>query len=82
MPFRSDFQNDHPGTRLVDITPNDSTDIDPCVLYVGTSGNLKILAMDDSTAVTVTNVPVGIFPVVVKRVYSTDTTASGIVGIR
>lgn len=68
----------------VDVTPNDSTDITPGdqVLYVGTGGNVKVTTADGST-VTFTNVPSGaILPVSVRRVFSTGTTATGIIAIR
>lgn len=60
-------------------------------LYIGTSGNLNVLPWehtDSSTAystgtvdgaVLYTNVPVGFFPVAVKKVFATGTTASGII---
>lgn len=60
-------------------------------LYIGTSGNLNVLPWehtDGSTAystgtvdgaVLYTNVPVGFFPVAVKKVFATGTTASGII---
>lgn len=59
-------------------------------LYVGTSGNLNVLPWyhadtNDATttgtaggAVLYTNVPVGFFPIAVKKVFATGTTASGI----
>lgn len=60
-------------------------------LYVGTSGNLNVLPLshadtNDATttgtaggAVIFTNVPVGFFPIQVKKVFATGTTASGII---
>lgn len=60
-------------------------------LYVGTAGNLNVLPAehldtDDATttgnvnkAVIFTNVPVGFFPIAVRKVFSTGTTASGII---
>lgn len=60
-------------------------------LYVGTAGNLNVLPAEhddtnDATttgnvnkAVLFTNVPVGFFPVAVKKVFATGTTASGLI---
>jgi|688.fasta_scaffold133123_4 hypothetical protein len=59
-------------------------------LYIGTSGDLVVLPFthDDTNnasttgvggAIIFTNVPVGFFPLKVKKVFSTGTTASGII---
>lgn len=56
-------------------------------LYVGTSGNIAIIAAGDKsnngqgTSVTFSNVPAGWFPVQVRRVLNTGTSASGIVAL-
>lgn len=64
------------------VTPNDSTDIRPTrSLYIGAAGNVKV-DMALGTTVTFTAVVAGsILPIQVKRVYSTDTTASDIVAL-
>jgi hypothetical protein len=49
-----------------------------CILYIGTTGNLKVLTSGDDI-VTYTAVAVGFFPVHVKKVFSTGTGASTIV---
>lgn len=76
------IQTSTQGRSAVSVTPNDSADLDKVAkaLYVGTSGNIKVTNYDD-TEVTFTNVPVGIFPHLVKRVHATGTTASGIIAI-
>jgi hypothetical protein len=51
-----------------------------CVLYVGVSGNLKVDTISGST-VTFQNVPVGFFPVQVKKVYATNTDAKEIIAL-
>jgi allophanate hydrolase subunit 2 len=51
-----------------------------CVLYVGTTGNLKVDTITGST-VTFKNMPVGFFPVQVKKVYLTGTTATDIIAL-
>ena len=64
------------------ITPNDGTDI-PVTrgLYVGTGGNLRV-TMAYGTDVLFPAVPSGfILPVQVKRVWATNTAASGIVAL-
>lgn len=54
----------------------------PCTgLYVGTAGNLAVILEGMITPVTFTNVPVGWHPLRVKRVMSTNTTASGIIAV-
>jgi hypothetical protein len=50
------------------------------VLYVGVSGNLKVDTISGST-VTFGNVPVGFFPVQVKKVYGTGTDAKEIIAL-
>jgi hypothetical protein len=66
------------------VTPSDSTDLSviTSALYVGFTGNVSLICSGDSAAVTFFNVPGGSFlPLHVKRVRSTGTTASGIVGV-
>jgi hypothetical protein len=64
------------------VTPSDSVDL-PAVttgLYVGTSGNIQVTMMD-GVILTFANVPVGWHPIRVKRVWSTNTTASNIIAV-
>jgi hypothetical protein len=55
-------------------------------LYVGVSGNITLITAGDNSAsgqgtpVLYSNVPVGWFPVQVRAVLATGTTASGLVG--
>lgn len=73
-----------PATNAVSVGGgNDSTVYDPplVALYVGTAGDIKVDMVWGDT-VTFTNVPVGILPIQVTKVYSTDTAAAGIVGLR
>lgn len=72
-----------PGSRLAAVTPSDSTDLTGArAVYVGGAGNVALIAIDDSAAVTFTAVPAGhIIPVRVSRVMSTNTTATNIVAI-
>jgi hypothetical protein len=51
-----------------------------CVLYVGGTGDLKVDTISGST-VTFKAVPIGFFPVQVKKIYATGTTASSIIAL-
>lgn len=86
-----------PARRVIAVTPSDTLDVTdasgdnaPCYaasLYVGVAGNLAIVAAGDNsnggagTAVTFNAVPVGWFPVQVRRVMNTNTTATNLVGL-
>jgi hypothetical protein len=53
----------------------------PCVLYIGTGGSLKVLT-EGGDEVTFVNVPSGSFlPVNVLRVFAAGTSASNIIAI-
>lgn len=75
------------GAALRAVTPSDTTDLAlgsrgyPRCLYVGVTGNVAVIALGDDSAVTLSNVPVGWFPIAVKKVMSTNTTASSIVAL-
>ena len=64
------------------VTPSDST-ILPCTraLYVGTTGNIAVVMADDENTITFSNVPVGILPIQVIKVMSTNTTASNVIAL-
>jgi len=49
-------------------------------IYVGTSGNIRVQTADGQD-VTFANVPVGVFPLQVEKVYSTSTTASDLIAL-
>lgn len=73
-----------PAESLVSITPNDGTDIaeNARALYIGGAGDVSVIAVGDSSAVTLTAVSAGtILPIRVKRVLSTGTTATAIVAL-
>lgn len=79
------------------VTPSDTKDVTNATgdaattyakaLYIGVSGDVAIVAAGDTsnagqgTAVTFKAMPVGWFPVQVRRVMSTNTTATNIVGL-
>lgn len=73
---------DSPGRGASAVTPSDSSELDRYArrLYIGGTGDVKVDMIDGST-VTFTSVPVGELNISAKRVYSTGTTASGIVAI-
>lgn len=48
----------------------------PRALYVGATGNLRVLLENDTNPVDLLNVPVGVLPISFRRVYSTGTTVS------
>lgn len=63
------------------VATSDTTDLDTPSrgLYVGTAGALKVKYVNGDV-VTYPNVGVGPFPAIIVRVYTTGTTAAGIVG--
>ncbi len=66
------------------ITPDDNNDLPVPIrgIYIGSSGNLKVLLQDDTNAVTFVGLIVGILlSIQVKRVYSTGTTAGSLIGL-
>ena len=75
---------DAPAQKLISITPSDSTDdaSGPFrAVYVGVSGDLKVRDMYDNP-ITLVGLAGGLFhPVCCKRIYSTGTTATSILGV-
>lgn len=71
-----------PATHVALVTPDDGTDLDPPArsLLLGTGGDIKITTTGGET-VTLTNVPAGILPIFVTRVWETETTASDIAAL-
>lgn len=71
----------YPG-GAVSITPSNTVNLaNPCVVYVGVTGNVRVLTAQGDD-VTFVSVPAGaVLPVQVIRVYSTSTTATSLVGI-
>ncbi len=73
-----------PAQSLAAVTKSDSTVYEPPLrgLYVGTGGDVAVMARGDTAAVTLTNVPSGsILPIEIKKVMSTNTTGSGFVAL-
>jgi len=68
----------------VAITPNDSTDLTTPTrgLYVGASGDVSVILVGDTNPVTLVGLAAGIVhPLRVRRVRSTSTSATSIVGV-
>lgn len=73
-----------PARRAEAVTPSDSNDLPftTRALYIGSDGNIVLDAYQGDTSVTFAAVKAGtILPVMVKRVRSTGTTATGIVAL-
>lgn len=77
-----------PAVAVRAVTPHDTNELSqsdsgefPRGLYVGTTGNIALVAMNDSASVTLTAVPVGFVPIRCRKVLSTGTTASNIVAL-
>jgi len=72
-----------PGRKLFAITPHDTNEVAniPRALWVGTGGDLSVIAQDDSTAVVLKVQSGSLVPVRAKIVKSTGTTATDIVGV-
>ena len=71
-------------TRSASVSPNDSTDLTNVTraLWVGGAGNVAVMLLDDSAAVTFVGVAAGtLLPLRVRRVMSTNTTATNIVAV-
>lgn len=82
----SDFPSSKVGTtpaeRAFVITPNDDNNLAQWAraLIVGVAGNVNCIPIGQNTAVVIP-AQAGVLPVAVKRVLSTSTTATGIVGL-
>lgn len=72
-----------PITKVVAVTKSDATVYNPPLraVYVGGSGDLAVIAADDTSAVTLVSLMAGIWhPIECKQIMSTNTTATDIVG--
>lgn len=76
------WYNDKAALGGISITPSDTDDLSRTIkaIYVGATGAIKVDTIAGDT-LTFAAVPVGIFPIVCTRVYSTGTTASSLVGL-
>ena len=63
------------------ITKSDTARISKCYVYVGGTGNVRVLTADGSD-ITFVGVPAGTtLPISVTQVFSTSTTATSILGL-
>jgi hypothetical protein len=74
---------DSPATGAISISPNDSSDLSYLVraIYVGGDGNITLVTTDNQTVTFIGLVAGTILPVRAKRVNSTDTTATNLIGL-
>lgn len=73
-----------PANNLRAVTKSDTDDMTTFsrALYIGTAGDVALIASADSAAVTLVGVPAGtVLPISAKRVMSTGTTADDIVAL-
>lgn len=66
------------------VTPSDSVDLPggPCKgLYIGVAGNVTVNMDNGGAGILFTAAPVGVLPIVAKRVLATGTAATGIVAL-
>lgn len=78
-----DPTNDDPYRKAFTVVPSDSVNFSVPTrgVYVGGTGDIVVLMMDDTTTVTMKAVPVGSFlRIRAKRINSTSTTATLMVG--
>ena len=65
-------------TKSTAVTPSDTLDCKPGLLYVGVAGDVKVDLLDGDTVILKNMVQGIVHPIYVKRVYSTSTTATNI----
>ncbi len=73
-----------PATKAFTITPDNNNDLAFVTrgFYVGSGGNITVIMMDDDVPILFPYLPAGVTkPWRVKRVMSTGTTATGMVGL-
>lgn len=70
--------------KAVAVTPSDTADLaTPSFLYITVAGTLKVtlLGMTDGTSITLAPTADREYPYIVKRVWATGTTATGIIAL-
>jgi hypothetical protein len=64
------------------VTPSDSVEVKCRGIYVGGTGNISVVGMEDNAPVTFTAVPVGtVLPVAARLIRATGTTATLMVAL-
>lgn len=81
--FESFFGPTVPARRAYAITPDDDADVARVTRGVicGGAGNLNVILADDTSALVIPVLAGIVYPLQVKRVLSTSTTATSIVGL-
>ncbi len=82
--MRKSMSLSDPGQGCALLVPADSdyaSDVQYRALYIGVAGNVRVTTTDGNDVV-FSNHPVGYMPISTKRLWSTNTTASLIIGIR
>ena len=70
-----------PGSAVT-ITPSDTVNLtSPAVIYVGGAGNVRVLTAQNNDVIFVGMQPGAVVPVQVLRVFSTNTTATSMLGV-
>ena len=64
------------------VTPDDTATLTADALFVGSAGDIQVDMKNGQAAVLLTGVPVGVLPIQVSRVYSSNLTAGDIVALR
>lgn len=73
-----------PARNVFSITPHETDELPfvPREIYVGGAGDIEMVAVDSDTAVILKAVPAGMrLPYRAKRIISTNTTATDLVGV-
>lgn len=81
MSDANEFDMTWPGKGLLEVTPDDNTDLTPHprALWIGGVGAVSVEMVDGTEGVF--SQAQGLLPIRVKKVKATGTTATGIVGI-
>ncbi len=84
MPYPVQGNNTVSSGSAAAVSPHDTNDLPSQTrgLYIGGAGNVVVILADDTASVTFTGVLAGsVLPIRVKRVLSTNTTATAIVAL-
>jgi hypothetical protein len=77
------IHNISPAGAAIAVSPHDTTRFEPTRgLYVGVSGDVKVIMLDGTTVVFTSLAAGVIHPIQCVLVFSTDTTATNIVALR
>ncbi len=82
MSFTPVYESPGSARSAAAVTKSDSTIVNCRALYVGGGGDVAIVAIDDSAAVTLVAVPTGaLLPIACKKIMSTNTSATLMVAL-